>query len=47
MKILITGGNGVLGRSLRKELQKFRKANDNYVLKVFSEKYIFKPKFIV
>ncbi|MBI2101448.1 glycosyltransferase family 2 protein [Candidatus Woesearchaeota archaeon] len=31
----------------RKEAQKFRKADDSYILKVFSEKYMFKPKFIV
>ena len=31
----------------RKETQKFRKADDDYILKVFSEKYIFKTKFNV
>ena len=31
----------------RKETQKFRKINDNYILKVFSEDYIFKEKFNV
>ena len=31
----------------RMQVQKFRKANDSYILKVFSEKYLFKPKFIV
>ncbi|MBI2655705.1 glycosyltransferase family 2 protein [Candidatus Woesearchaeota archaeon] len=31
----------------RKETQKFRKADDNYVLKIFSEKYLFREKFIV
>ncbi|MBI2651795.1 glycosyltransferase family 2 protein [Candidatus Woesearchaeota archaeon] len=31
----------------RKEIQKFRKANDSYILKVFSEKYLFGRKFIV
>ena len=31
----------------RKETQKFRKADDDYILKVFSEKYLFRKKFIV
>ena len=31
----------------RKETQKFRKADDHYILKVFSEKYLFKQRFIV
>ena len=31
----------------RKETQKFRKADDKFILKVFSEKYLFKKKFIV
>jgi len=31
----------------RNETQKFRKADDNYILRVFSEKYIFKKKFNV
>ena len=31
----------------RKEIQKFRKADDYYILKVFSEKYLFKQRFIV
>lgn len=31
----------------RMELQRFRKAEDSYILKVFTEKYIFKKKFIV
>ena len=30
----------------RKETQKFRKADDNYILKIFNEKYLFKEKFI-
>ena len=34
-------------RRKRKETQKFRKADDAYILKVFSERYLFKPKFIV
>lgn len=38
-----------LNKILRKrsETQKFRKADDYYILKVFSEKYLFKEKFIV
>lgn len=31
----------------RKETQKFRKVDDDYILKIFSEKYIFKEKFNV
>ncbi|MBI2559301.1 glycosyltransferase family 2 protein [Candidatus Woesearchaeota archaeon] len=31
----------------RRQTQKFRKVGDSYILKVFSEKYLFKPKFIV
>jgi len=31
----------------RKETQKQRKANDSYIFKVFTEKYLFKRKFIV
>ncbi|MBI3027860.1 glycosyltransferase family 2 protein [Candidatus Woesearchaeota archaeon] len=31
----------------RKLIQKFRKADDSYILKVFDESYLFKPKFIV
>lgn len=31
----------------RHQIQKFRKADDAYILKVFSEKHLFKPKFIV
>lgn len=31
----------------RRQIQKFRKASDAYILEVFSEKYLFKPKFIV
>ena len=31
----------------RKETQKFRKADDKYVLKIFSERYLFKERFIV
>lgn len=31
----------------RRQTQKFRRANDSYILKVFSEKYIFRKKFIV
>lgn len=31
----------------RKETQKFRKVGDSYILKIFSERYLFKPKFIV
>ena len=31
----------------RNEAQKFRKAGDSYILKVFSEKYLFRKKFIV
>jgi GT2 family glycosyltransferase len=31
----------------RKKIQKLRKANDDYILKIFSEKYLFKKKFIV
>lgn len=31
----------------RASTQNFRKMDDNYILKVFSEKYIFKPRFIV
>ena len=31
----------------RNETQRFRKADDNYILRVFSEKYIFKKKFNV
>ncbi|MBI4451998.1 glycosyltransferase family 2 protein [Candidatus Woesearchaeota archaeon] len=31
----------------RNETQKFRKSDDSYILKVFSEKYIFKEKFNV
>ena len=31
----------------RKETQKFRKADDSYIFKVFTEKYMFRKKFIV
>jgi len=31
----------------RKKIQKLRKANDAYILKIFSEKYLFRKKFIV
>ena len=31
----------------RSQTQKFRKVDDEYILKVFGEKYLFKPKFIV
>ena len=31
----------------RNETQKFRKVDDSYILKIFSEKYMFKEKFIV
>jgi len=31
----------------RKNTQKYRKAKDSYILRVFSEKYLFKKKFIV
>ena len=31
----------------RKHLQKIRKADDNYVLKIFTEKYLFKKKFLI
>ncbi len=31
----------------REQVQKFRKIDDAHILKVFSEKYLFKPKFIV
>jgi hypothetical protein len=31
----------------RKEVQRFRKAKDSYILRVFTEKYLFKRKFIV
>lgn len=31
----------------RRQVQKFRKADDSYILNVFSEKYIFRAKFIV
>ena len=31
----------------RQETQKFRSADDDYIFKVFNEKYLFKPKFIV
>ena len=31
----------------RVQTQKLRKVTDNYILEVFSEKYLFKPKFIV
>lgn len=31
----------------RQQTQKFRKSDDNYILQVFSESYLFKPKFIV
>lgn len=37
--------NSILNK--RKETQKFRKADDSYILKIFSEKYLFRPKFIV
>lgn len=42
---LIFNANSIYKK--RKETQKFRKADDSYILKVFSEKYIFKPKFII
>ena len=29
----------------RQETQKFRKVNDGYILKIFSEDYLFKEKF--
>ena len=31
----------------RSQTQKFRQVDDEYILKVFGEKYLFKPKFIV
>ena len=31
----------------REHTQSLRKANDKYILKMFSEQYLFKPKFIV
>jgi GT2 family glycosyltransferase len=31
----------------RKETQKFRKVNDEYITKIFSEKYLFKKPFII
>ena len=31
----------------RKQIQKFRKVDDAFILKVFSEKYIFKKKFLI
>ena len=31
----------------RRQTQKFRNAEDPYILKIFTEKYLFKPKFIV
>ncbi|MAG92108.1 hypothetical protein CMO83_05525 [Candidatus Woesearchaeota archaeon] len=31
----------------RNKIQKFRKADDSYILKIFTEKYLFKPKFTV
>ena len=31
----------------RRQTQKFRKVNDDYIFEVFSEKYLFKSKFIV
>ena len=31
----------------RRHTQKFRKADDDYILNIFTEKYLFRPKFIV
>lgn len=37
---------GVISKK-RKAAQKYRKAHDDYIFKVFSEKYLFKKKFLV
>jgi hypothetical protein len=31
----------------RNEVQKLREASDNYILKIFSEKYLFRKRFVV
>lgn len=37
--------NSILNK--RQQTQKFRRADDTYILQIFSESYLFKPKFLV
>jgi len=45
MLFILTNFNSILKK--RQETQKFRTVNDDYLFEVFSEKYLFKPKFLV